>query len=216
MLFLNKPVLILGAGGHASVIVDILREQQRKILGIVSPEIDIGKKIFQGISHFHNDDDVLSFSPDTILLVNGIGSLPKSLLRAQIYEKFILLGYEFETVVASNALVSKYVNLAKGSQILSGAIVQTGVIIGENTIINSGAIIEHDCCIGRNNHIAPGVTLSGQVTTQSHVHIGTGATVIQSVNIGRGSIVGAGSTVLKNVAENMISYSAKGYQKAFT
>ncbi len=213
MLFLIKPVVILGAGGHASVLIDILCEQQREISGIVSPEIDLNREVFRGLSYYESDDDVLRFSPDEILLVNGIGSLPKSTLRTQIYEKFNQLGYEFETIVASSSVVSKYAFLAKGSQVLSGAVIQTSASIGENTIINTGAIIEHDCCIGRNNHIAPGVTLSGHVTTSNNVHIGTGASVIQSLSIGRGSIIGAGSTIIENVEDNVIYYPLKGKQK---
>ena len=55
---MSKPLLIIGAGGHASVLVDILRQQKREILGIVSPEIVSRCKVFDGIDHFENDDDV--------------------------------------------------------------------------------------------------------------------------------------------------------------
>ena len=86
---MNKPLLIIGAGGHASVLVDILRQQQREIVGIVSPEIDTSRKVFQGIRHYTNDDDILNFESESIMLVNGIGSLPKSNLRSKIFDKFI-------------------------------------------------------------------------------------------------------------------------------
>jgi sugar O-acyltransferase (sialic acid O-acetyltransferase NeuD family) len=212
-LFLSKPLLIIGAGGHASVLVDILRQQKREILGVVSPQIESKSKVFDGIQHFKSDDDVLKFDNQSVNLVNGIGSLPGNHLRAVLFNKFKTLGFEFETVVANNAIVSDYVELAEGVQIFTGAIVQTNVSIGTNTIINTGSIIEHDCAIGRHNHIAPGVTLSGQVTTSEYVHIGTGASVIQSVSIGNNVVIGSGTTITKNIAKNMVCLSARITQK---
>jgi len=210
---LSKALLIIGAGGHASVLVDILRQQNREILGIVSPEIELKNRVFDGIEHFKNDDDVLKFDNQSVKLVNGLGSLPGNNLRTVLFSKFKGLGYEFETVIASNSIVSEYVELAEGVQIFNGAIVQTNVIIGANSIINTGSIIEHDCVIGGNNHIAPGVTLSGNVSTSEHVHIGTGASVIQSISIGENSIIGAGTIATKNIADNIISYPSKGITK---
>jgi len=206
---LNKPLLIIGAGGHASVLVDILRQQKREVIGIVSPEIDASKEIFQGICHYSNDDDVLNFATDSIMLVNGIGSLPKSNLRAKIYDKFIRLGYKFSQVIASDVKISDFSELSDGAQVIHGVIIQVGTIIGANTIVNTGAIIDHDCNIGMNNHIAPGVTLSGQVKTEENVHIGTGASVIQSVFIGKNSVIGAGCTIVKSVDENVVCYPAR-------
>lgn len=210
---MSKPLLIIGAGGHASVLVDILRQQTREILGIVSPQVESNSKVFNGIEHFKNDDDVLKFDNRTVKLVNGIGSLPGNNLRAELYSKFKALGYEFETVVASNAIVSDYAKLEEGVQIFTSSIIQTNANIGANTIINTGSIIEHDCIIGEHNHIAPGVTLSGQVSTSEYVHIGTGASVIQSVSIGKYSIIGAGAIVTKDIAGNIIYYPSKGIKK---
>ena len=32
------PLIIIGGGGHASVLVDILRSQNRQILALISPD----------------------------------------------------------------------------------------------------------------------------------------------------------------------------------
>jgi sugar O-acyltransferase (sialic acid O-acetyltransferase NeuD family) len=213
-LFLFKPLLIIGAGGHASVLVDMLRQQKREIIGLVSPMLESKSKVFDGIEHFKSDGDVLKFDNQSVKLVNGIGSLPGNNLRAEIYSKFKALGYQFETIVASNSIVSEYVELAEGVQIFNGAIVQTNTIIGTNSIINTGAIVEHDCAIGGNNHIAPGVTLSGHVTTSEHVHVGTGATIIQNVKVGANSVVSAGAMLTKDLGENTVHFPAKPFQKS--
>jgi sugar O-acyltransferase (sialic acid O-acetyltransferase NeuD family) len=208
-----KPVIVLGAGGHAAVLIDILKQQKRKILAIVSPDNKERGLIFEGIKVFLQDDDVLSFEPESISLVNGVGSIPGNKLRENMYNHFIDKGYNFETIVSDDAVVSDYATLAGGVQVMAGAMVQVGAIINANSIINTCAIIDHDCEIGCHNHIAPGATLSGGVITGDGVHVGTGSNIIQLINIGINVVVGAGTTVTKNVEKNTICYPARIFKK---
>ena len=208
-----KPLVVIGGGGHASVLVDILRSQQREIIAIVSLE-DIGqRRVFAGLIHLKNDDDVLGFSPDSIHLVNGVGMLPKSGLKRKLNEYFLSLGYTFETVISDSAQVSSFAEIEQGAQIFSGAIIQAGAVIGAHTIINSGVIIEHDSMIGQYNHIAPKATLCGQVTTHNSVYIGASATVIQNITLEQGSIIGAGAIVTKNISSEQICYPSRSVLK---
>ena len=205
----TQPLLILGAGGHASVLADILLRCGRKLSGVVSPDMDNCRQIFDGIKHYVNDDDVLLFAKDNIRLVNGVGSLPNNNLRIQLYQQFKIKGYQFETVIAPSAIVSEYAELGYGVQVMEGVIINAGVKIGNNTIINTGAIVEHDCNIGTHNHIAPGVVLSGQVITSDHVHIGTGAKIMQYISIGEHAVIGMGAAVYKNVPSRYIVYGCQ-------
>lgn len=209
-----KPILILGGGGHASVLMEILAQQKREILGFVCPRNESTRKAFNGVNHYEHDEDILNFDKKSITLVNGLGSLPGNRSRENIFRKFKQFGYKFETVIANNALVSKETVFEEGVQIFAGAIIQSGVKVEANTIINTGAIIDHDCTIGKNNHIAPGAVLSGHVTTADCVHVGTGASVIQSISICKGAIIGAGATVTQNVEADMVCYPARITQKA--
>ncbi|MGI1677490.1 MAG: NeuD/PglB/VioB family sugar acetyltransferase [Cellvibrionaceae bacterium] len=208
---MSKPVIILGGGGHASVLVDILVNQGRDILALISPNNIKERRVFDGLKHYASDDYVLSFSADEIELVNGIGSLPGETARFEIYKKFTNLGYVFSSVISSASIVSKIVELSNGVQIMPGAIINAGVIIGGNTIINSGAIIEHDCRIGENNHIAPGVSISGNVITDKQVHVGTGASIIQNIELGENVVVGAGAIVTCNVPSFSTVYSYRAH-----
>lgn len=211
---MSNSVLLIGSGGHASVLLEILIEQEINVLGYVSPIPAANKKLFTNIHWFTSDDDILSFDKSTVTLVNGIGSLPGNTLRSDIYNKYKKLGFNFLTLVSKNANLSKHVFLAEGVQVMLGAIIQTGTTIGYNTIVNTGAIVDHDCSIGSNNHIAPGVTISGQIISQTNVHFGTGCSVIQSINIGGNAIIGAGVSVTKNINNNAICYPAKNFIKA--
>ena len=193
------PLLLIGGGGHASVLAEILLGQGREILAVVSPDDLSSRAVFSGLRHLTQDEEVGRFSPDSVFLVNGIGMLPHSTLRQRMTQKFLELGYQFETVVASDAHVSRFATIRCGVQILSGARVQTGARIEDHTIVNSCAVIEHDCQIGFNNHIAPNATLCGHVVSENQVFIGAGATILPGINLGQNSIVGAGVTILRNV-----------------
>lgn len=208
---MSKPIVVLGAGGHASVLMEILFQQNRNIIGVIAKDRPASSALFDSIPFFSDDEDVLLFDKEDVLLVNGVGSLPGSNRRSQLHQKFKQLGYDFMTVVSPAAIVSDYCKLAEGVQVMPGAILNANCVIGESTIVNTGAIIEHDCKIGNHNHVAPGATLSGAVSTGDFVHIGTGASIIQSITIGSHVLVSAGSTVLVNLSDNSKHYVAKPY-----
>lgn len=208
---MNKllPLVLIGGGGHASVLADILLGRGREILAVICPDDVSSRAVLADIPHFSQDEDITRFSPSSVRLVNGIGMVPRSTFRQRMNEKFLAQGYVFETVVASDAKVSSFAEVKSGAQIFPGARVQTGAVIGEHTIVNSEALIEHDCTIGAYNHIAPHATLCGGVTSEEQVLVGAGAIVLPGLSLGRCSIVGAGVTIRSNVVANM-TVSVKG------
>ncbi len=211
---MTKPIIILGGGGHAKVLIDILHRLNCRLLGIVDPNQPIGSMV-AGLNVLGADNVVFDYSKTEIELVNGLGSLPKDKgLRAGLFITFNTKGYRFKTLIDPSAFIAADVELNEGVQVMAGVIIQTGTKIAENTIVNSGAIVEHDCCIGQHVHIAPGAVLSGTVDVRDHVHIGTGATIIQGVTIGAGSIIGAGSVVTQNIACNRIVYPPRSQIKS--
>ncbi len=203
------PIVMIGGGGHASVLTDILRQQGREILAVVSPEDIHQRAVFKGIRHLKSDEDALSFPPNKVLLVNGIGMMPKSRGKLEVNEYFLSRGYQFETVISNSALVSPFSKVEVGAQILSMSIVQAGATIGSHCIVNTGALIEHDCNVGAYTHIAPKATLCGQVVTEENAYIGAGAVVIQGLSIGQGAIVGSGVNLSKSLAANTTAYPAR-------
>lgn len=205
-----KPLIILGAGGHATILAEMLLAEGRQIIAVVSPEEIVDSSLLSTINRLTSDDKLLStYSPEQVDLINGIGAMPRNNKQFQLFKYFSNKGYRFASVISPHAILSSSVKVAEGVQIMAGAIIQTNASIGMNCLINSGAIIEHDCCIGSHNHIAPGATLSGAVVTDSHVHVGTGANIIQGIKIGQKAIVGAGCTVVRDIPEKQIVVPAR-------
>ncbi len=200
---------MLGGGGHAASLLDILASKGIQVKVIVAPAITFSPILHQGIQCFTHDDEVLNFASDEYLLINGIGSMPNSSLREKVYSRFKSLGYQFATVIADSAYVSPQAKLAEGVQIMNRATVCYGVSIGANTIVNTAASIDHDCHIGAHVHMAPGVVMSGDVYVDDCVHIATGANVINGISIGRNSIIGVGANITKSLPTRSLAYGIR-------
>ncbi|WP_164668017.1 acetyltransferase [Virgibacillus doumboii] len=192
----EKPVIIIGNGGHAKVLVDILQQQSREIIGFTAPSEE---KNENGLLYIGNDKSILQYSPEKIELVNALGSTSNTEHRKKIYEYFKAKFYSFSKVVHPKAINAENNNLGEGTQIMAGAIIQPFVKIADNSIVNTSVSIDHDCSIGKHCHIAPGTILSGGVTVGNSTHIGVGATITQNVKIGSNVLIGAASLVLADV-----------------
>ncbi len=199
---MKVPVLIVGGGGHAKVLIEALRLRSERILGILEADpAMVGTEVL-GVRVIGDDGELAIHPAASILLVNAIGSVNRPTARSAVFMKFKEKGYSFATVIHPSAVVASDAILGEGAQIMAGAVIQPGSRIGRNTIVNTNASVDHDCLIGDHVHLSPGVTLSGGVRVGDSVHVGTGATVIQGVTIGRNSLVGAGSVVVSSVPEN--------------
>lgn len=200
---MNKPVIIVGTGGYARVLINVLRLSNYRILGATDMYADKKGQFISGVEIIGDDRVIADHSPSAVSLVNGVGSVRSMECRAKIFKCFKSQGYEFASVIHPTAVVASDAVLCEGIQISAGAVVQTSVHIGVNTIVNTNATIEHDCEIGNHVHVASNVTLCGGVKVGDYTHIGAGATVIQQVQIGANDLVGAGAVVTKSIGNSV-------------
>ena len=198
---MTATVIIIGAGGHARVLLDALQLSGCKVLGFVDPAFAKGSQGPGGLPVLGGDEALKDYSVSAVQLVNGIGSIGPTTSRGAVYRRGKEAGFSFARVVHPAAVVSASATLGEGVQIMAGCIVQSGAEIGANSIVNTRASVDHDCKIGETVHIAPGVTLSGNVRVGDRAHIGTGAVVIQGISIGADSLVAAGAVVYRDVPE---------------
>ena len=196
---MSRPVIIVGGGGHAHVIIDALTRGGISVIGICDPALSKGSLGPLGVLVLGNDSALSGYPPSDVDLVNGVGSTSSTDSHRQVFEVFSRRGYRFVSVVHPSAIIARDVRVEEGGQLMAGVVVQAGTVIGRNTIVNTGSCIDHNCRLGDHVHVAPGVTLSGGVTVGSNTHIGVGASIIQSVIIGEHCLIGAGTVVLTNV-----------------
>ncbi|WP_010628767.1 acetyltransferase [Halomonas sp. KM-1] len=197
---MSLPVILLGAGGHAKVVLDVLLLLNRKVLGVCDPQLaSNGVSAWRSFPVLGADEEILNYSPSSIELANGVGSMPGSHLRRNLYKLFVKKGYRFTTLVHPTAVLGSGVSLGHGTQVMAGSIVQADCYIGDNTILNTAVRIDHDGYIGQHAHLAPGAVACGGVVVEEGAHIGPGSILIQGISVGVEAVVGAGTVVIRNV-----------------
>lgn len=210
---MSKEYIIIGSGGHASVITEILLKQKKDILGYVTKNKTESFINFRSSKIICSDEEAISQYLGKVNFINGVGNIPNSKIRQKLNTLYKSRGVEFSSVISETAHISSDVKISKDIQIFPNSILNPGVIVKSNSIINTGAIIEHDCFIGEDSHISPGAILCGNVKVGNGVFVGAGAVVIQNIEIGDNCIIGAGAVITKNIPSNMIVYPSKSIVK---
>ena len=196
---LDKNLYILGAGGHASVVYELLLAQAMTVSGFIADECLSDVIAKSGIPLISESIFLQSQNADKASLVNGIGIQPHNLNRWQLSLNFENAGFDFQTITHPFSYISPSRHFGRGVQLFAGAVVQGNVHIGPHSIVNSSASIDHDVTIGENCHIAPGVTICGNVQIGNHVFIGAGSVIANNIQIADYSFIKAGSIVKNNM-----------------
>ncbi|MHC4660883.1 MAG: acetyltransferase [Planctomycetota bacterium] len=194
-------VVGIGAGGHARVIIEILRIDDRyEIYGLTDKNSEKhGESVF-GIKVIYSDEALKGIVDEGVTrFFVGYGGIGDNRQRKSLYELGLKHGLKPVNVIHPSAVISPSAEIGKGVFIGAGAVINASARIGTNVIVNTGAIVEHDCVIGDHGNLATGARLTGAVRVEDGAFIGAGATVIQGLTVGADSVVGAGSVVTRNV-----------------
>lgn len=198
---MTRPVVGLGAGGHAKVVIDILRTAASfRIEGLLDPSSELWHTSVSGVPVLGDDsllEDLLRKGVRHAFL--GVGGVGDNRPRVRLYSLIQDSGLKVVPAIHPSAVISPAAEIGPGPTIAAGAIVNSHAEVGENVLLNTGSIVEHDCLVEDHVHIATGARLSGGVSVGRGAHIGAGATVRERVRIGPGAVVGAGSVVVKDV-----------------
>ncbi len=194
-----KKILVIGAGGHSKVIVDILQQNMEyEVIGLIDHP---GKSGFWGIPVVGSDDDLLRLRNE-MHVDYAFVALGNGQLREKVTQKAMAAGYELVNVVSKDAIISSRARIGSGTVIMPGAVVNADVAIGDSCIVNTNASLDHECQIGDYTHVAPGCALSGKTVIGRQCMLGTGCRVIDGISIGDHTIIGAGAVVIDSFAGN--------------
>ena len=199
-----KQVIGLGAGGHAKIIIEILRLLgDFEIVGLLDRNPKVHGTSILRVPVLGNDSLLRElFARGARHAFVGLGGTGDNRPRAALYVMAKENGLEMVSAIDPRSIISPSAVLGDGVMVMPGAIINADSRLGNNVIINTGAIVEHDCSIGNDVHIATGARLGGSVTVLDGAHIGLGAALKQGVQVGRNAIVGAGAVVIHDVADD--------------
>ena len=196
-----QAIVVVGGGGHAKVIISILKKLNAyEIVGYT----DMAEKGNILTVPYLGNDSILAelFSEKNCTnAVLGIGSVTLSTLRIKIANSLESINYRTPAILSPHAVVNEDVVIGKGTVVFDGAIINSGSRVGQYAILNTNCSVDHDCVIDDYVHVAPGATLSGGVKIGRNSIIGAGTSIVHNVSIGENCLIGAGSTVTRNIAE---------------
>ena len=199
-------VVGLGAGGHAKVVIEILRLiGGYKLVGLLDPKKELWNTEVLGVPVLGGDDLLPKLHKEGVRHgFIGLGTVGDTLPRRELYEKARNYGFQIVRAVHPQAIVSSSAVIGDGPTVMAGAIINANARLGDDVIVNTGAIVEHDCIIGDHVHIATGARLASTVHVGEGSHIGLGVSIRQCVHIGRNTVVGAGAAVIENVPDSVV------------
>ena len=193
-------VVIIGAGGHGKVVLDILAAEGR----------------YRPVGFVDNNPALLDSYVCGLPVLGPINALPR-LKRQRIRHAIVAIGdnrqrlnqlpeieavgFELVTAVHPTAFVSPRASLGRGVVIAPKASVITEARIGDLAIVNTAAVVDHECEVGEGVHVCPGAILAGRVRVGRGAFIGIGAQVIQCRSVGAFATIGAGAAVIADVPD---------------
>lgn len=200
-----KKIVLIGAGGHCKVIIDIIKSTNEYEIAGVTDDMQKQDNVLD--IPIIGNDDILGqlYQSGVNYAFICVGALNNINLRNSIYKKLKLIGFKVPVLIHKNSIVSEFVHIGDGTCVMPGAIINAGCQIGINCIINSGCVVEHDCTIGDNSHISPNVSLAGGVNIGCNTHVGIGSSIIQNISLGNNVTIGAGAVVINNIDDNALA-----------
>ena len=191
--------IIIGAGGHARVVHDILEPNHNiDVTAFVdntprgSDEQIMGTPVI-------GDHSVIPGYVEKNDVTGYVVAVGDNEIRRDHFEKLREMGLEPVRAIHPQAHVSETADIGEGTVVAPGAIVTTNAEIGPNAIINTGSVVEHESEIGGHTHVAPGSTVAGRVTIGTETFVGMGTSIKEYTEIGSNVVVGAGSVVLDDI-----------------
>ena len=190
-------VLVVGAGGHAKVVIATLRAAGHAIAGVLddAPEpvgrTVLGIPVIGPIARLGDHDG-------PAVLAIGSNRVRRRLAAAYPEANWL-------AVVHPSAVVDESVRVGEGAVVFAGAVVQPDTVVGRHAIVNTGATVDHDGRLGAFVHVGPGAHLSGNVMIGEGGFLGVGACAAPGTTIGAWATVGAGAAVVRDLPPNVTS-----------
>jgi UDP-perosamine 4-acetyltransferase len=193
----GRDLVVLGTGGHASVVIDLARAAGFSVKGCLGPAAPSFPADFA--PYLGADETLGALDPASTLLALGMADLGSAALRRRLVAQAAARGFRFGTLIHPSAVIASSADLAEGAQVMACAVIQPFATIASHAVINTAAVIEHHCRIGAFAHVAPGAVVCGGVAVGEGAHVGAGATVHQNLVIGAEAVIGLGAAVIRSV-----------------
>lgn len=196
---MNSGVIVIGAGGHAKVCIELLRAMNQVVSycvgGLDSDAQCLDVPVLKGDSHLSGLRE-RGYS-------RALVAIGDNKLRARLSNAVLDMGFEIISAISPGAVVSPSAAIGRGTVVMAGAVINADAVIGDFSIVNTGACVDHDCNVGMSVHLGPQTALAGAVEVGDYSFLGVGSKAIPEVRIGKDVVVGAGAVVVSNILDEV-------------
>jgi sugar O-acyltransferase (sialic acid O-acetyltransferase NeuD family) len=199
-----EKIIVIGAGGHAKVVIDIFNYTGYHVVGVLDGDTSKHGKTLLGVPILGGNEKLEE------ILASGVKkafvAIGNNDVRVKIGESLKAKGFTLVTAIHHSAIIADSVRIGEGSMVAAGGVINPDASIGKHVIINTGVTVDHDCVIKDGAHVSPGVNLAGNVQIGEKTHVGIGSCIIQGINISENTVIGAGSVVVRDIASDVVAY----------
>lgn len=194
----RQSCVIMGAGGHGRVVLDILLSgRQYQVVGFLDSNAALHGRRMDGLPILGD----LRVLPE--LRAQGVNlavvAIGDNGIRRGMAEQIERAGLDLINAIHPSANLARNVTLGRNVVVAAGALVCAHCQIGDSVILNTGCIVDHETMIGTAAHVCPGARVAGRVSIESGAFVGIGATILQGLRIGCEAVIGGGAVVIEDV-----------------
>lgn len=193
---MSKSLIVLGAGGHAKVVISTAHASGYSVQAIYDDNPAKWGSLLLGVPVRGEVQQVEQ------LECLGFIAIGDNQARKRIATQLQCLVWA--TLIHPHSWADASVQVGEGTLLNAGVVVQPEAKIGRHCIVNTSASIDHDCEIDDFVHISPGARLAGGVKVGEGTLLGVGCVVLPNRTIGAWSIVGAGAVVVDDVPKGVV------------
>ena len=194
------PLVIIGAGGHAGEVFEVVRGSAQLRRTHVFAGFIVPGELREVLGHPVLGDDAMLEEGGYDYLI-GINS---SDLRARLGVLFQHWDLSAAVAIHDDSTIGPAVDLNEGVVVHAGGRIGLRSVLDRHVYVGCNAVVGHDCTVGPNTSILPGAVVSGHVQLAGGVQMGAGAVVLQGITVGENATIGAGSVVTKDVGPGSV------------
>lgn len=203
----NNGIVVIGAGGHAKVVMDAIERQgMYRIVGLIDDFLPAGQQIY-GYPLLGTSTNLPEIARN-LNISAGFVAVGDNWTRHNVVTQVIALlpDFSFISVIHPGAQIGRGVEVGRGTVIMTGGVVNSDSRVGDFCILNTTASFDHDSVMEDYSSLAPGVITGGNVHIGEFSAVGLGANVLEGRKIGKQTVVGAGALVVKDLPDFCVAY----------
>ena len=170
---MKRELVILGAGAHASVIIDMVEQVGKDVIVGLLDDRKTGR--YEGYAILGTMaclPELIHLHTEYFIVAIGDNEIRQHLFQTALHWRLIPM-----TVIHPSASISPKAEIGVGTVIMPHVVVNAHARIGKNVILNTGCTVDHHCLVGDHAHIAPGANLAGNVNVHNGALVKIGSAI---------------------------------------